>query len=131
RGAIGLVPVRRQDRAVLTVGQRDLRARREADRGVLDVGRRQRGVCIIRTGREPARQREQVLALVVEDVLLLPVEILDRKSIQRQLTALGHPLLYGRQRNFQELGIEPRARLSRLREQNLDLLPPRVDRVVA
>ena len=56
RGAIGLVAVGRQNRAVLAVGQRDLGAGRQRDRRVLDVGRRQRRVGVVRRRREAARR---------------------------------------------------------------------------
>ncbi len=72
-----------------------------------------------------------MLALVVEHVLLLAVEIFDREAVDRELRAGRHPALHRRQRNLQQLGIEPGRRLRRLGEQDLHLLPPRVDLVVA
>ncbi len=72
-----------------------------------------------------------MFAFVVEDVLLLPIQLLDRKAVDRQLGVRGHPLLNGRQRNAQQLRIEPRRRLAALREQNLHLLAFGVDFVVA
>ena len=98
---------------------------------MLDVGGRQRRVRVVRRRRKAARQRQQMLALVVEHVLLLPIEIFDRKAIDRELRVLRHPRLHRRQRDLQQFGIEPRARLRDLGEQNLHLLPPRVHLVVA
>jgi hypothetical protein len=46
-GAIRLAAVRRQNGAVLTVGERDLAAVREPHRRILHVRRRQRGVCVV------------------------------------------------------------------------------------
>ena len=68
---------------------------------MLDVGGRQRGVGVVRRRREAARQRQQVLALLVEHVLLLAIEILDARSGRRASSGLaGHPLLHRRQRNL-------------------------------
>ena len=72
-----------------------------------------------------------MLALVVEHVLLLAVEILEREAVDGELAALAHPLLYCLQRDLEQLGIEPRARLVRLRKEDLHLLAACVDRVVA
>ena len=71
-----------------------------------------------------------MFALVVEHVLLLPVEILERETVQSQRRAGGHPLLNGRQRNLQQLRIEPGSGLRSFREQNLHLLPLGVDLIV-
>ena len=106
-------------------------AGRELDDRMLHVGGRQRRVGVVRRRREPARQRQQVFALFVEHVLLLPVQVLDGKAVDRELGVGVQPLLHGRQRNLQQLGVEPGARLVRLREQNLHLLTARVDLVVA
>ena len=130
-GAIALAAVGREDGAVLPVGQRDLRPRRQLDRRVLDVGRGKRGVRVVRRRRKAARQRQQVLALLVEDVLLLPIEVLEREAVEGEIGVVRHPLLDGRQRDAQQLGIEPGGGLARLREQNLDLLTARVDLIVA
>ena len=72
-----------------------------------------------------------MLALLVEHVLLLAVEILDGEAIDRELRVLRHPLLDGRQRNRQQLRAEPGARLRGLREENLHLLAAGVHLVVA
>ncbi len=130
-GAVGLVAVGRENGAVLAVGQRHLRPGRQLDGRVLDVGGRERRVGVVGRGGEAARQRQQVLALLVEHVLLLAVEILEREAVHRQGRLRVHPRLDGRQRNRQQLRIEPRARLAGLREQDLDLLAPGVDLVVA
>ena len=96
-----------------------------------DVGGRERGIGVVGRGRKAARQRQQVFALVVEHVLLLPVEILDREAIDRELGVLRHPRLDGGQRNGQQLRAEPRAHLRELREENLHLLASGVHLVVA
>ena len=77
-----------------------------------------------------AVEREEVFALVVEHVLLLPVEILESEAVQRQRRAGVHPLADGRQRNLQQFRVEPRRRLRSLCEQNLHLLPLGVDLIV-
>ncbi len=127
---IGLVAVRRQDGAVLAVRERDLDALREPHRRILHVGRRERGIGVVRRRGEAAREREEVFALVVEHVLLLPVEILESETVHRQRRAGVHPLANGRQRNLQQFGIEPRRGLRGLCEQNLHLLPLGVDLIV-
>ncbi len=131
RGAIALVAVGRQDGAVLSVGERDLGAVRQAQRRMPDVGGRERGIGVVGRGRKAARQRQQVLALLVEHVLLLPVEILDGEAIDRELGVPRHPLLDGGQRNGEQLRAEPGAHLRELREENLHLLAPGVHLVVA
>ena len=131
RRAIVLVAIGRQDRPVLSVGQRHLGPARQAERRVLDVRGRERRVGVVRRRRKAARQREQMLALFVQHVLLLPVEIFDRKAVDRELGELRHPLLHRRQRDAEQLGAEPRAHLREPGEQNLHLLPPRVHLVVA
>jgi hypothetical protein len=72
-----------------------------------------------------------VFALLVEHVLLLPIQVLDREAIDGELGAVGHPVLNRRQRDGQQLGTEPRTRLRELGEENLHLLPPGVHLVVA
>ena len=47
------------------------------------------------------------------------------------MSQLRHPLLHGGQRDGEQLGVEPGAGLARPREQDLDLLSPGVDLVVA
>ena len=126
-----LVAIRREDGAVLTVGQRRLGAAGQLHRRVLDVGGRQRRVGVVRRRGEPARQRQQVFTLVVQDVLLLPIQVLERETVDRQLGTRGQPGADLRQRDLQQLGIEPRRGLRRLGEQNLDLLSACVDLVVA
>ena len=131
RSAVWLASIGRQNGAVLSVRQRRVGSARQADLGKLRVCRRQRGVGVVGSTLEAARQRQQMLALVVEHVLLLPIQILHGKPIDGEVGARVHPLLHDGQRNLQQLGIEPGSRLGRLREQNLDLLPLRVDLVVA
>ena len=128
--AVGLVPVRRENRPVLAVGERDV-AGGQPDGRVLHVRGRQRRVRVVRRRREAARERQQVLAFFVEHVLLLAIQILEREPVDLELGILRHPRLDGRLRNRQQLWIEPGARLGRLREQNLHLLALRVDLIVA
>ena len=99
RRPVGLVAVGRENRAVLPVGERDLGAGRELDRRVLQIGGGQRGVGVAGRRGKPARQGQQALALVVEHVLLLAVEILDREAVDRQIGVVRHPGLHLRQRN--------------------------------
>src|SRR4029077_4730313 len=98
RGAVGRIGVGGGNRAVPAVGDRDVGSRRQADRRVLHIGGGQRRVRLIRARGKAARQRQQMLAFGVEDVLLLAVQLLDGKPIHRQLGVPVHPLLNGRQR---------------------------------
>ena len=129
--AICLIRIRRQDRAVLSVGEGRFTAARQDHGGVLDVGGRQRGVRIVGRRREAARQRQQAFAFVVEDVLLLPIEIFDRKAVYGERAARVHPSAHGVERNREQLRIEPCRRLRRLGEEDLDFLTLRVHLVVA
>ena len=72
-----------------------------------------------------------MLTFVVEHVLLLTVEILDGEAIHGEIAVFRHPLLDRRERDLEQFRIEPGARLTRLGEQDLHLLAPRVDLVVA
>ena len=128
---IGLVAIRRKDSEVLTIRQRRLGAAGQLHSRVFDVGGRQRRVSVVRRRGEPARQRQQVFTLVVQDMLLLPVQVLERETVNRQLRTRGQPGANLRQRDLQQLRIEPRRGLRRLGEQNLDLLSACVDLVVA
>ncbi len=128
--SIGLVPVRREHRAVLAVGERH-RPRPQLDGREPHVGRRQRGIGVVGRRREPARERQQVLPLVVEHVLLLAVEVFQREAVHGEVRPRVHPRLHGGERNLEQLGVEPGARLAPLREQDLHLLPLRVHGVVA
>ena len=129
--AIGLHPAGRENGAILAVGDDDLLSGRQRDRRPLDVGRRQRLVRFVRRRLETAGQRDQSFARLVEHVLLLPVEVLDRESIDSERGIGEHPFLDGRQRRLQQLWIEPGCRLRPSRQQRLDLLTPGVDGVVA
>src|SRR5207244_4498866 len=100
--AIALVSIDGQDGPVLPIGQGDL-AGREPDHRVLHVSGRQGGIGVVRRRRKPGGERQQVFALFVEHVLLLPVQILDRKTVDRQFGRLVQPLLNRRQWNVQEL----------------------------
>jgi hypothetical protein len=64
-------------------------------------------------------------------VFLLAVEVLDRETVERQRRIGVHPAAHRFERDLQQLGAEPRLRLLPAREQDLHLLAPRVDRVVA
>ena len=130
RGAVCLFAPRRQDRAVLPVRHRHVLAGREPHGLELRVRRRQRPVGVVRRRRQPAGQRHQSLAGLVEHVFLLAIEILDRKAIQPQRLGGVHPAADGRQRNLEQLGVEPRLGLLPPGKENLDLLPFRIDGVV-
>src|SRR5262245_19962267 len=64
-------------------------------------------------------------------MLLLPIEVLQRESVDCELRVFGHPALDRSQRNLEQLGVEPGKRLSSLGKQDLNLLAAGVDRVVA
>ncbi len=130
QSAIRLVAIRGEDGAVLAVGQRHVGAGREPDGRILDVGRRQRRVGVVRRRREAARERQQMLAFVVEHVLLLTIEILEGEPIHREIAVVRHPLLDCWKRDAQQLRIEPGARLVQLGEQDLHLLTLCVDLIV-
>src|SRR5688572_26917532 len=63
-------------------------------------------------------------------MLLLAIQVLDRKAIQAERLEPVHPSADGLEGNLQQLGVEPRLRLLPAGEQDLHLLTPRVDRVV-
>src|SRR5262249_46923091 len=96
-GTIRLVTVRGKNRAVLPVGDRDVGAGRKAYGRVLHVGGGQRCVRVVRARGKSARQREQVLALGVEDMFLLAIQLFDGKAVNGKLGVAGHPLLNGGQ----------------------------------
>ena len=85
----------------------DIAAVTERDGWKLDVGRRQRRIRIVRHSRETRRQRQQMLALVVEHVLLLAIEILDREPVDGKLGIARHPGPDRVERNGQQLRAEP------------------------
>ena len=130
-GAILLAPIRLEQRPVLTVGQRDLVAAGQRDRRKLHVRRRQRRVAVVRHAAEAAGKREQPLAFLVEHVLLLVKQALDRKAIDGEFGVPVHPAANRVERNRQQLRVEPRARLLLPGEQDLHLLAAAVDLVVA
>src|SRR5687768_305107 len=72
-----------------------------------------------------------MLSFFIEHMFLLVICAFDRKAIHSEICVCRHPLAYGRQRNDEQLRREPRSGLRGLREENLDLLPPGVRRVVA
>ena len=129
--AVRLLVARRENGAVLAVGDGDLFPVRQRDLGELRVRGRERPVGVVRRRGEPAGERHEPLARLVEHVLLLPVQVLDREAVEAQLGALIHPLPHGLERNLEQLRAEPRLRLLPPRKEDLHLLPPRVDRVVA
>ena len=108
RFPVGLLARRREDRSELAVRHGDGAAVAERDRRELRVGRGQRLVRVRRRGVEPAHERHQPLALVVEDVLLQPVEVLDGEPVDRQRGAGVHPPADALERQAQQLGVEPR-----------------------
>ena len=63
-------------------------------------------------------------------MLLLPIEILDRKAVDLERGFLIHPLPHVLERDLEQLGVEPGLGLFPARKQDLDLLSPSVDRVV-
>ncbi|MGC4085302.1 MAG: hypothetical protein QM736_25065 [Vicinamibacterales bacterium] len=71
-----------------------------------------------------------MLSLVVEHVFLLAVQVLDGEAVDGESGIGRHPGLHRRERNGEQFGVEPRGRVRGLREQDLHLLPPRVDLVV-
>ena len=64
-------------------------------------------------------------------MLLLPVEVLDREPVDLEVAFLIDPLAHAVQRNLQQFRVEPGLGLLPAREQDLDLLSPGVDGVVA
>ncbi len=71
-----------------------------------------------------------MLALFIEHVLLLAIQVLDDEAIHGELAIGRQPLLRRGQRNGEEFRIEPRHRLAGLCKQDLHLLALRVDLVV-
>ena len=88
-------------------------------------------VAVVRRAVEAAGERHQPLALLVEHVLLLVIQVLDREAIDGEVGVRVHPAADGLERDRQQLRVEPGARLLLPREQDLHLLAPRVDLVVA
>ena len=129
--AIRLLAARREDGAILPVRDGDRFAGGERHRRKLRVGRGERPVGVVGRRRQPAGQRHEALAGLVEHVLLLPVEVLDREPVDLEVACLIHPLAHAVQRNLQQFGVEPGLGLLPAREQDLDLLSPGVDGVVA
>ena len=130
RRAVALLAIGREDCAVLAVCERRVGAARQRDGRVPDVSRRERRVRVVRRRGQPARQREEVLAFLVEHVLLLTIEILHRKPVDRETRLLAHPALHRRERHLQQFRIEPGRGLGLLCEQDLHLLAPCVDLIV-
>ena len=83
--AIGLRSAGRQQLAILAVA--DLRgfAGRQRDGREARIRGRQRGVGILRHAAEPLGQRQQLLAPLVEHVLLQAEHFFDREAIDREL----------------------------------------------
>ena len=131
RGAVGLDAARRDDRAIAGVGRLHLFAGRQRDGRERGVGGGERVVAVVGGVAELRRQRQQPLPRRVEHVRLLPVQILDRETVQRQRLGLLHPAVHHRQRQREQLGVEPRRRLAPQRQQVLDALAAAVGGVVA
>ena len=74
-----LMPARGQQLAVLPVAHLDRLAGRQRDRRKARIGRRQRRIGVVRHAAEPARERQQPLAGLVEHVFLLAEQILEKK----------------------------------------------------
>jgi hypothetical protein len=130
QGAVALHPARLEQLAVLAVGERHLLAALERNRGELLVGGRERPVGVGRNGVEAPRVRQQALPRLVEHVLLFVEQALHEEAIDGQRRVGGHPGLNRGQRNREQLGVEPGARLLLPREQDLHLLAAPVDGVV-
>jgi hypothetical protein len=130
-GAVGLIAIGGEDGAVLPVRDGDVVPVRQPDDGVFHIGRREGRVDVVGRRRQLRRQRQQVLALVVEHVFLLAIELLDREPIDRELRIRVHPPAHGVERNREHLRVEPGHRLAPLRREDLHLLAAAVNRVVA
>ena len=85
----------------------------------------------MRRAIEAACKRHQALALLVENMLLLMKQALDRKAVHRQFSARTNPIPHGLDRDGEQFRIEPGARLLLPCKENLNLLTSRVDGVVA
>lgn len=130
-GPIGLHPVGREQRPIARIGDLHLLAGSEFDRRKAHVRCRERFVCIVGDPRELRGEREQVLATLVEDVFLLPEQRFDHEAIERQPAVGIHPAAQRLEWQREDLGVEPRRRLPPLCEQQLHLLAPGPDLVVA
>ena len=80
-GAIGLHAVGGQQRAVARIGDLHLLAGAQLDRRKAHVRCRQRLVGVVGHARELRGERQQVLAALVEDVFLLPEQVLDHEAV--------------------------------------------------
>ena len=67
---------------------------------------------------------------MVEHVFLLVEEAFDGEPVQRQIRVCVEPSANRLERNGEQLGVEPRARLLLPGKQNLHLLPASIDVVV-
>ena len=105
--AVDLARAGLEQRAVVARAQHHLLAVGELDRRELDVGGGELGVDRLRRGVELPGQREQPLALVVEDVRLLPVVVEDGEAVGRERRRLRDPAGDGRLGDGQQLGREP------------------------
>jgi hypothetical protein len=130
RGPVRLMPVGLQQRPVSAITEGDLVPRRQRDRREGGIRGGQRGVGVVRRAGEPARQRQQVLALQVEDVLLRVIEALDREAVERQPGVRIQPPAHGGLGDGQQFRVEPRRGLRVPGKQDLHLLAPGVDGVV-
>ena len=129
-GPILLPAVGFEQRAVLTVAERHPLAAGQRQLRELHVGGRERRVAVVRNAVEAPGKRHQPLPLLVEDMLLLVEEALDREPVTPELVIRIEPHADRLERDRQQLGIEPGAGLLFTREQDLDLLPACVDLVV-
>ena len=100
-GAILLIAIGLEDRAVLTVAEGDAIAGAQCDRRRLHVGRRQCGVTVVRHAARATGIRQQPLTLLVEDVFLLVKEGFDGESVKRERGTGLHPLTNGFERDRQ------------------------------
>src|SRR6185503_12425135 len=103
----------------------------ERDFWKLRVGGRERLIGLARRAGQPRGERHQPLALLVEHVLLLAIDLFDRETVAVEIDARRQPASNRGERNRQELGAEPGCAFLPSSQQSLHLLLARVDLVVA
>ena len=126
-----LMPVGLEHRTVLTVAERHVLAGAQGDRREFHVGRRERGIAVVRDAVETTRIRQQAFAVLVEHVLLLVEEAFDGETVDCQIGSRVQPAANGVERDGEQLWIEPGAGLLLPREEDLHLLATSIDLVVA
>ena len=106
--AVSLRAAGRQQLAILPIAHFDGLTGRQRDGRKFRVGRGQGRVGILRHTAEPARQRQQFLALLVQDVRLQAEHLFDREAIQGQVWRRRHPLTHRVDGQLQQFWLEPR-----------------------